>query len=156
MSIFRTVFTTGSTLLILAVLAGEASSRPGILRGRRCKCPPAFEQTDPAGKDKTDGTGKFFLGLPDDAQRRIEDVEVHYPNRGFVTMTKVTETDYTAYLTAKRQGKITAEEHRGDVVYFATLYSRNEQLDAVGAGWAPIVKVETTQRYKAKIPPGKE
>ncbi len=90
---------------------------------------------------------KGFLGLADDASRKIGE---HAPESALAGMTDITEVQVTThdeYLKRKRNGKIVAKEVRGDFIYFAV----ERMLHASFPGGSGTY-VNITERYKAKLP----
>lgn len=109
-----------------------------------CKVPPTTHAPVPSSR-VADG----FMGLPDDAERRIEDENPQIDSRlrGITVMTAVQPVDYAAYMEAKESRRIIKEERRGGFVYFATKEGRDARFANGGAAWVFI-----TERYKAPVP----
>jgi hypothetical protein len=86
-----------------------------------------------------------FLGVPHSESRENDNPDS--PLFGVPEMTKVETTTYERYLALKSADSLSAEEQRGEFVYFAT----NEALHVpLGDAEAHVYVVE---RFRAKMPP---
>ncbi len=93
-------------------------------------------------------TEYVFLGTPETQERTLDNGES--PLRGVTVMTKVEQVDPDKYVAFKNEGKITAEERRGGVVYFAVRGVRH--VPVAGGNEAAGAYVDVTERYKATVP----
>jgi len=99
-------------------------------------------------------TPYVFMGVPEDQVQTIDqkNPQIDYRLRGIPVMTKVESVDYRRYEDLKRKGRITKEERRGDVVYFAISDSLHVPLGSAGPGTADGAYLNVTERYRAVIP----
>ena len=92
---------------------------------------------------------KPFMGVPEDKEVLIRD-EVPESAIGDVPkITAVQAGDYQEYLRLKQQGKLVAEERRGQYVYYAI---ENDLCVPLGEASAMVT---VTERYKARVPQGR-
>ncbi len=95
---------------------------------------------------------KPFMGVPEYKTVRYEDDDPRTPLRGVPKLTAVRQTEYRNFLFAMREGRIVAQERRGDMMYFAVAVSQNVPLVTAGTGETRTAMVVVTERYKAKMP----
>jgi hypothetical protein len=95
---------------------------------------------------------KPFMGVPEYKTIRYEDDDPRTPLRGVPKLTAVRQAEYRDFLRAMREGRIVAQERRGDTMYFAVAVPKNVPLVNAGTGEAGTAMVVVTERYKAKMP----
>jgi hypothetical protein len=102
-------------------------------------------------KHRADGVERAqgFLGLPDDAIRKVGDDAPESAVRDVTKITRVETTTYDEYLRLKKEGAIKAEEKRDGHVYYAIEARRDCPFPNGTSAW-----VFVTERYKAKLPDG--
>ena len=107
-------------LLAVWILAGCVTREPGSV---------VF-----LGIPESETSGRGPVGLTNGQPCRVD------------TVTAVTEATYEQYQSAKRAGRIFAQESHGDYVYYAIKERRDVQFDNASAS------VEVVERFKAKKP----
>lgn len=96
-----------------------------------------FDKTGPIaflGIPESETSGRGPVGLINGQPRRVD------------TVTAVTEATYEQYQSAKRAGRIFAQESHGDYVYYAIKQRCDIQFDNASTS------VEVVERFKAKKP----
>jgi hypothetical protein len=91
-----------------------------------------------------------FLGVPHDQERKIEARESAL--YGITTMTKVQDSDYATYLELKKKGRLSAEERRGEAIYFAVENTRCVPFRSTGPNEPVSAMVVVTERHRAEVP----
>lgn len=120
----------------------KARKRLAEARGRG----PGSSDSSDSGASAGPAAPAPFLGVPHDESRKIDDRKS--PLFGVPKMTKVETAGYARYLSLKASGRITAEERRGEFVYFAIDGTLHVPLGGAEA------YVDVVERYRAPLPAG--
>lgn len=99
-----------------------------------------------------------YLGLPEDEDQKVQQQYPEIDSRlhGLTTVTKVQSVDYQEYKRLKKTGKVTEEQRKGDVVYFAVKQMRDVPLPNAGPGDAMGAYFDIVERYKTVVPKDKQ
>ncbi len=94
-----------------------------------------------------------YLGLPEDEDEKVEQQYPQIDSRlhGLTTVTKVQSVDYQEYERLKKTGKVTEEQRKGDILYFAVKQMRDVPLPNAGPGDAAGAYFDIVERYKTVV-----
>ena len=101
----------------------------------------------------TTSSGFLYMGLADDATRKIEqeNPDIDHRLHGLTTVTKVTSVDFQEYLKLKQNKKVSDEERHGGYLYFAV---RKMQHCPFGPSPMSGAYIDIVERYKTIEPKG--
>ncbi len=130
------------TVILLSAFAG-CSSEP-VRQPQSSQVSVTAQATTPKAAQRNPAKPQQagFLGLPDNASRKIGDDSPDSAYKSIPTISEVQLRTYDDYLADKKFGRISTEEVRGDYLYYAALGGLH-----AGNGYFFV-----TFRYKAKLP----